>query len=591
MTRLLATLVSALFTILAFYPHYLNGWFVALTLVPLFVVILTSKNIYEAAIFAAVWGFIVYGAGLSVVLTLHPLTWAGIPFFLSGVGLLVAWILFTAYFTFFLAALAALIHFYRQHIILTLVITMLGWVSMEYIQSLGPIGLTINSLALTQLDTPFAYLSSIGGLEMVSLALITINIGIAVAILLVRTRYYEDNVRYNATGKVILYLSSIGLAVVVLIFSFAYSTYYAQMQEEDSKKAKKVVVSALQTDIPQEIKWSENTAQLIKEQMYHLAKRASTGAVLAITPETAFPMGIEYSPELLSQYSTLAASKKINYLVGSAELDNGYRNRAVLIGSSGAISHYDKDKLVVFGEYTPFRQYIPDFLAKIVLGYDDFISGGHIQEPVKVPNNDISVATMICLEAVYLNEPIYQIGRGADIIAIMTNDGWYKGSGAVFRHMEIANYHAIAHHRSVVFVSNRGPSAIISSDGKIVVAKPFEDVVISGSVEISKDKTLYDMGGYLFGLIILVVLVCVLSYEYLSVYALSGFEILKKRFVYIFSLIRALGIKAKKSKLHKNEWGRKESIFSRMASFIGNIDKNKKFQSTKLNKNKWKNKK
>ncbi len=589
MLRLLIILASALITILCYYPHYLNGWLMLFALVPVFYILVTSNNIIHSAAYMGLWGFVVYGAGLTPILVLHPLTWLGIPMFLSGVTLLLAWIVFTLYFTAFLAIVVAIIHFYRQRVLLLMLLVPVAWVIVEYLHSLGAFGLTINSIALTQLDTPFSYFASIGGIGLVSFSVITVNMAIAVFILLFYTRLYENNIRYNPSGKGFLIWSSVAVAIGMLVFAFSYSMYYADMQLKSAKTEKEVSITALQADIVQEVKWSKETAKNIVDQLHGLAASVPDGTILAVTPETALPMGILGDQELITQYTALAASKRTNYLIGSAELDNGYKNRATLITSKGINGHYDKDKLVAFGEYTPFREFIPDFLSKFVLGYDDFISGGHKQEPVLIPNTNIKIANMICLESVYLDEPLYQVGRGANIIAVMTNDGWYKGSTAVHRHMEMAQYDALAYHRSVIFVSNRGPSAIISANGKMAMSKPLVDTVLNGKAHISDIKTIYMMGGYLFDIIMLLVLVFVLLYRYISEYAQSTFVIVKRAGYSLFSIFGSIGSKMRRNNLHSNQWNRKNNIFSGISDFFANLKPGSKFK-TKIKTNKWKNK-
>jgi apolipoprotein N-acyltransferase len=58
--------------------------------------------------------------------------------------------------------------------------------------------------------------------------------------------------------------------------------------------------------------------------------------------------------------------------------------------------------------------------------------------------------------------------KGANILLVMSNDGWFKDTGAHLQHLRLSQIRAIETRRSIVRAANTGISGHISQRGEIV---------------------------------------------------------------------------------------------------------------------------
>ena len=88
------------------------------------------------------------------------------------------------------------------------------------------------------------------------------------------------------------------------------------------------------------------------------------------------------------------------------------------------------------------------------------------------------------------------MNNGAELIAVMTNDAWYKDFPAVYQHNAQSVWRAVENNRWVVRCANSGISSVISNNGKIVSQiPPLRQGTITETVYFIADKTLYSVIG------------------------------------------------------------------------------------------------
>ncbi len=143
-------------------------------------------------------------------------------------------------------------------------------------------------------------------------------------------------------------------------------------------------------------------------------------------------------------------------------------NSVFVLHKGVIIDFYDKIKLLPFGEYVPFPfGFIKDIFGAIA-GID-YIPGN---EPRCVTVNDLKIATPICFEISYFNL-IRKMSSCADLIAVFTNDGWFRDSDGSFQHLRQARVRAIENGKFLLWINNTGPSAVISPAGEILKSIPY----------------------------------------------------------------------------------------------------------------------
>jgi len=151
-----------------------------------------------------------------------------------------------------------------------------------------------------------------------------------------------------------------------------------------------------------------------------------------------------------------------------------FHNSALGISSQGIESVYHKSRLVPgierpFGRSLKFMQRLFPYLGGTGAGFH-----GQTSRPVmKHHHTGISLAPVICFESAFPEHVASFVRNGADIIAVITNDGWWNGTYGYQQHLSFSCLRAIETRRPVVRAANTGVSAYIDHSGQIISTIPW----------------------------------------------------------------------------------------------------------------------
>ena len=102
------------------------------------------------------------------------------------------------------------------------------------------------------------------------------------------------------------------------------------------------------------------------------------------------------------------------------------------------------------------------------------------------------VATLICYESVFGEYVTEFVKKGADILFVITNDGWWGNSPGHKQHLEFSKLRAIETRRDVARSANTGISGFINQRGDIVKqSKYWEHTALRGTLKANKEQTFY----------------------------------------------------------------------------------------------------
>lgn len=108
------------------------------------------------------------------------------------------------------------------------------------------------------------------------------------------------------------------------------------------------------------------------------------------------------------------------------------------------------------------------------------------------PKSGFRFAPAICYESIFGEFLTQYIRNGANVIAIITNDGWWANTSGHKQHMHYARLRAIETRRWVVRSANTGISCYISPEGKIFDAQPWDKAAsIKMNIQQADDFTFY----------------------------------------------------------------------------------------------------
>ena len=136
---------------------------------------------------------------------------------------------------------------------------------------------------------------------------------------------------------------------------------------------------------------------------------------------------------------------------------------------------------------------------------------GHDKEAVafKVEGNPYITAPIICYESIYGEYITNYIKKGANLLTIMTNDGWWANTPGHRQHLNYARLRAIETRKWIARSANTGISAVINSNGDIVETRPWDEAAaIKYTIPAVEGETFFVRNGaYIFGLAIFLMLV------------------------------------------------------------------------------------
>lgn len=170
-------------------------------------------------------------------------------------------------------------------------------------------------------------------------------------------------------------------------------------------------------------------------------------------------------------------------------------NGSMLVDSSGPLGFYHKSMLV------PGVETLPWFLKFLSKWFDKFggTTAGYAKQTERTvlsEKNGFKIAPAICYESIYGEFMSKYIRNGANIICIITNDGWWKKTPGHKQHMSYARLRAIETRMWVARSANTGISCYIDPYGKVIDPQPYNiTAAIKLAITPESGKTFYVKNG------------------------------------------------------------------------------------------------
>jgi apolipoprotein N-acyltransferase len=300
-----------------------------------------------------------------------------------------------------------------------------------------------------------------------------------------------------------LSLSNISLLFLLLLpFLLSYLTLLAVRlnTKTTSSNAPDIVVVQPNVD-PWDEKFVAGKEEAQLQKLIQLSEsQIDSSTALVIWPETAVPVPVN-EDSMRNNYfiqpvwNFLKKHPRINLLTGiegfrfydeqhktsySQRMPNtnifyDEYNSAMLMDSSQSLP-YHKSKLVPGAETLPF------FLKFMASWFDEFggTSGGYVKQDertvLRTFNNTYRIAPAVCYESVYGEFMSKYIRNGANLIAVITNDGWWLNTSGYKQHENYARLRAIETRCWVARSANTGVSCFIDPYGEVLDPQPYNTV-------------------------------------------------------------------------------------------------------------------
>ena len=185
---------------------------------------------------------------------------------------------------------------------------------------------------------------------------------------------------------------------------------------------------------------------------------------------------------------------KLNILIGATTKQNDIYNSAIFMSVDKNPIFHHKTKLVPGAESIPYPALLNSFKNLLSVELDGII--GHYTKGKDITvfrNEKVDILPLICYESVF-GDVI--TGNKSNIIAIITNDGWWRNTAGHKQHFQYARLRAIEQRKSVVRSANTGISGLIHLNGKVIEKTNWEEeIAINVKVPLNDKVTFYNRYG------------------------------------------------------------------------------------------------
>ncbi len=424
-TRRLAPALGAVATgvlLILIFPNWDLGWLAWIALVPLLLAIRHAApgRAFRIGFLA---GLVAYGGLMEWVRLFGLPAWAVLTLAMAAMlGLF--------------AGAASLLagRYARQRPAAWLWIVPVTWTAVELVRSVGPLGFPWGLLGLTQHGVtsilPIAAVSGVFGLGgVIALA----NVAVAA---LIEDAVGRRRPSTSATAALLLVGLSVGAA------------HLWPRPPIDGTR----VVAAIQPNVAPQAKGDVSLATALVDGLVRQTEEArDQGAEIIVYPETAVPPDLSTSAWVRLRMARAAGGAVV---VAGAFLPGPQNGVLVLDSDARTLGRYAKRRLVPFGEAG--------------------VRPGFSADAVRTPAGTLALA--VCYESAFSFLIRPQVAQGADLLAVLTNDGWFGTSAGPAQHAAHSVLRAVESGRSVVRAANTGTSMLIRPDGVVVAAQPLDTV-------------------------------------------------------------------------------------------------------------------
>jgi len=190
-------------------------------------------------------------------------------------------------------------------------------------------------------------------------------------------------------------------------------------------------------------------------------------------------------------------------------------NTAMVIDHNGFLTKeqcYHKSKLVPGVEFIPYI----DALSWLGPIFEKFggssTSYARLKKMNAVANRGpLRFAPIICYESVYGDYCTGAMRDGANVIAVITNDGWWGNTPGHTQHFNFAALRAIENRRDVIHVANNGTSGFINQRGDVLCETPWwVETAITGELHPNEKLTYFSKHGDVIGKVSEMAAICLL---------------------------------------------------------------------------------
>ncbi|MEV4473545.1 apolipoprotein N-acyltransferase [Nonomuraea sp. NPDC049504] len=330
------------------------------------------------------------------------------------------------------------------------------WVLMEWARGLVPIGgFPWARAAFSQGESLFTPYAALGGAPLVSFAVTLCGALQAYAAL-------------NRPARAVARAVPVGLAVAVPVLGLAVPRF--------GDEGRSINVGVVQGNVPGRGMYAlgDEPAVVLRNhanETKRLAQAVRDGKLpkpdIVVLPENSTDIDPYRDPYARQIIHDSVQDVGVPTLVGAVvAIGDEHRATRSLVWDpvTGPGAYYDKQHLVPFGEYTPFKEIVLALWERASLVGRQSIAG---TRPGDLKMGPVTIGAVNCYEVAYDDTVRGTVRAGGTPLVVQTNNASYALSNLPSQQLAMSKLRAVEHNRAVVTAATTGISAYVTPEGKV----------------------------------------------------------------------------------------------------------------------------
>jgi len=340
----------------------------------------------------------------------------------------------------------------------------ISFTALEFTRGWFLTGFPWNFLGASQFRAiPLIQIAEFTGVQGVTFIVVWVSLSVAVGALLVVAR---PQIRFAWKNEI-----APALLVMLILVSWGVTKTMRPVQASD----RNITLALVQPSIPQNLIFDADESTNRFRQIMELSREAlATDPDVLVWPEASLPVSL--SKEFFAEIMELITTNSTPFIFGGLDWEEEkptdgerkfrpYNSAFYFDEHGGHTGTYRKQRLVIFGEYTPFAKWFP-LLGKIFPVGVGFGSG-ELPEPFIVGQQNARIAVNICFEDNFADVLRDEVKSDTDFVLNLTNNGWFSESAAQWQHAANAIFRAVENRVSMVRCTNNGLTCWIDEYGRL----------------------------------------------------------------------------------------------------------------------------
>ena len=395
-----------------------------------------------------------------------------------------------------------------------LVVVPSAWLIPEWIRSYQGLGGPWGLYGASQWQHPAVLaLASVGGVWLVSVALLLANAGLMLLLGAIRPALLAPAPRAvpvagpapapaaQVRRRVALAAAGVGAFVIAAVsgpLAFALTPPFPAVRQ--------ATVALVQPGDVQDPAQRVDASETLTREFSAGGVFAKDHPDLIVWGESSVAYDLATDPALLRGIEKLSVQDQTEILVNQDSTipgqDGGQEKVAVLVSPQGIQGRYVKTRLVPFGEYIPFKGQL-GWLTKISKAAPSNMIPGTGAHTLTVTNpagavGPLDVGVLICFESAFPDMSRVETNQGAQLIVYQSSTPTFQGTWGPDQHASLAAIRAAETGRPAVQAALTGDTVAFDARGRQIawLGQDGQGVItVTLNLPAQADKTFYDQAG------------------------------------------------------------------------------------------------